>query len=503
MHHRYVVDGMPVLWNSQPGLLRATLRFSVGLRDEEYATFGISRRIAELTAHTVRRQRPELPAPVVTSGFEETQFTVSGRPDHVTEALEVLCQVLSDLPAGQGDDVAIGNGDGPGRWFDVRTAAALNARYGSQGAGLAGHEEIQDCAPGNDALLAHAEAWFNRSNTVLTLTGPEPEVLRLPLPPGERPSRHAPSASHSDASWAFRDTDSVTLSVETPLVSAAATVACRILAERVTAALADRAGSAPGAEVTTVLHDATTAIRILVVTPPAGEVETVATMLWAQARGLALAEPTRDEVIRNTSSHNGAPAGQSALDAAARSELFGTPFLSEGSNAAAFAAVTERDVRAAWHRAMERAQLVVPTGPILRLAGPGGRRLWCSTCWTWDEKAPWGQVFRPSLVKHLRTRTKQRHWAVLTPTSVVACTPQAYHELRFDDVLALERWGAERRLIGRCGCTIGINPAWFRNGQRLIQAVDKAVPADLTFDGVDGLQRGDGRSAEGVQAPQK
>ncbi|MEV8628558.1 hypothetical protein [Streptomyces sp. NPDC051079] len=289
------------------------------------------------------------------------------------------------------------------------------------------------------------------------------------------------------------DTERVTLSVEAPLVSAAATVAHRILVERVTRALSDEAPAASSVQVTTALHDATTAVQVLAVTPLDGQTEAMATMLWAQARGLALADPTQEEVTRNASSLDGL-AGQFAVDAAIRRELFATTSFDEAGTRAALAAVTPQDVRTAWRRAMERAQLLVPTGPILRLAGLDGRWLWCTTCWTWDEEAPWGQVFRPPRAKYLLTSASRRHWAVLTATSIVSCTAQAYHELRFDDVLALEQWGAERRLIGRCGCTIGLNPAWFRDGHRLIRAVDEAVPPELAFDGEEHFARGRGEA---------
>jgi hypothetical protein len=73
---------------------------------------------------------------------------------------------------------------------------------------------------------------------------------------------------------------------------------------------------------------------------------------------------------------------------------------------------------------------------------------------------------------------------VLTAESIVACTPGAYHELRFDDVVALERWGPARNVIGPCGCPVGIDPASYRGGERLVRAVDEAVPAGLAFDGV-------------------
>ncbi|MEV8628559.1 hypothetical protein [Streptomyces sp. NPDC051079] len=151
MHHSHVVDGIPVFRISQHGALEATLCFGVGVRDEKYATFGISHRIAQLTAHALHRQRPELPKPVVKSGFEETRFMVTGSPDEVSEGLELLCRSLSDLPGAVLGEAVTATGEGYGQWFDEGAASALNARYGSQGAGLAGHEEIREGVPDDES----------------------------------------------------------------------------------------------------------------------------------------------------------------------------------------------------------------------------------------------------------------------------------------------------------------------------------------------------------------
>ncbi|MGW0185706.1 hypothetical protein ACWDV7_08155 [Streptomyces sp. NPDC003362] len=65
---------------------------------------------------------------------------------------------------------------------------------------------------------------------------------------------------------------------------------------------------------------------------------------------------------------------------------------------------------------------------LLDLVGPDGRRLWCTSCWTWDEMAPWG---------------------------------------------------------GGVPCPIGIDPASYQGRERLVRAVDEAVPAGLAVDGAE------------------
>ncbi|MFG3370529.1 hypothetical protein ACGF0K_36970 [Streptomyces sp. NPDC048156] len=432
-----------------------------------------------------RQQIPEQADLVVSASLEETRFVVSGTHQEVSDCLEVLCVALSDLPVGQLGEVAHTLDGEAASCLDLRTAGALNARYGSQATGLEGHERSWHYLPTADMLLGHAAAWFTRANAVLTLTGPNPAGLRLPLPLGDRPRRSAPQARQPCASWTHRNIDGVALSVETPVGSAAAAVAHRILRERVTAAVTGQPLREAPVEAATALHDSVTVVRLLLASTPASDAEGVAATMWSEALSLARNEPAPAEVARHCPPSGGAAEKLRTLDDAARTELFGTPFLDEGSRRHALECVTPRDVRDSWQRAMERAQLVVPQGLLLHLKGPDGRRLWCTSCWTWDEIPPGGQAFRQPPVKHVLRRTAERHWVILTGESVVSCKPGAHHELRFDDVIALERWGSERNLIGRCGCNVGVDPAWYRGGQRLTRALDDAIPTELAFDGAE------------------
>ncbi|WP_432189615.1 hypothetical protein [Streptomyces sp. Tue6028] len=490
--HRSHVDGVLVLRYSEPGPLHATLRFGVGTRDETYRTLGVSRLVAAQAVRTTRQHRPERDRLVASGGPEETRFTVSGTPEEVSDCLEALCRALSDPRVGEPGDVAdLFDGEDTGS-LDPRAAGALNGRFGSQAVGLEGHEDSRSGPPTADMLLTHASRWFTRTNAVLTLTGPDPVGLRLPLPSGERPRRTAPQARYPRASWTHRDIEGVALSVEAPIGSAAVEVAHLILRERVTAALAARstpAGSAAPAESAEALHDSVTVVRLLLVPAAADAVESVAATVWSEAVRLSKEDPTADEVARHTASRGGATGRSRTLEDAARGELFGTPCLDDGSRRRALECVTPQGVRESWQRVLGHAQLVVPTGTLLHLAGQDGRRLWCTSCWTWDEIPPHGEVFRASLPKRAFGRSVERHWMVLTTDSLVLCTPGACHRLRLDDVIAVERWGPERNLIGRCGCSIGVDPAWYRGGHRLVRALDEAVPAELAFDGVEHPER--------------
>lgn len=482
--YRSHVDGIPVLRFGEAGQLHAALRFGVGTRDETYRTLGISRLIANLAADATRAQLRSTAQLAVSSGLEETWFTASGTQEEVSDCLRELCVVLSDLPTERLGQVAEALHGERTHSLDPRALGALNARYGSQAAGLEGHEDREHHLPTVEMLLDHAAAWFTRANAVLTLIGPDPADLHLPLPTGERPHHSAPKARYSGASWTFRDIDGITLSFESSVESMAVAIAHRILQERVSAALTFHHGSAVPVGTATALNDSVTTTRLLL-TPPvsSGTVQEVAATVWAQALGLAMEDPTPAEVNRHRSSLEDTPAHLRILGHAAREELFGTPFLDEDSRRRTVEGITPRDVRDSWQQALAQIQLVIPHGVILDLVRPDGGRLWCTSCWIWDELPPWGTEFREPLTKRAFRRAADRHWAVLTPRSVVTCWPTMYHELRFDDVLALERWGPVRKLIGRCGCTVEINPVWYHDGQRLVRALDENVPAELAFDG--------------------
>ncbi|MDT7839759.1 hypothetical protein [Streptomyces justiciae] len=262
---------------------------------------------------------------------------------------------LGELPV---DGVAAGVGAASSLPWPA--AAALNARYGAQASGLDGQERTCPWPPTTEMVQAHAATWFTKANAVLTLTGPETVGLRLPLPEGDRRQRSAPRARYPRASWTHRSIDGIAVSVETPVDSAASDVAHRVLHDRVTAALAERPTPVGPVETTVVPHDSKAVVRLLFTPAPADAIEEVAMPL---------------------------------LDIAAHAELFGTPDPDEDGRRRASDAVTPDDVRDAWRLAMSQAQLVVPSGQLLDLAGPDGRRLWYTSCWTWDELPPWGEKF--------------------------------------------------------------------------------------------------------------
>jgi hypothetical protein len=473
--HRSHLDGVPVFRFTESGLVHAALRFGVGTRDETFRTLGITRVVAALAVETVRRRIPEEPqlaVPVgvgigVGVGVEETCFTVSGRAEDVAArltALSLALSELSDLSAERLEEVARRLHHEVDETVDPRAVAALNARYGSHTAGLECGKHGWHHLPTAGMVLEHTAAFFTRANAVLTFTGPDPAGLRLPLPQGVRPRRTAPAARYPRTPWTHRDIDGVVLSVEAPVDSAAAAVAHRILRERLASALGRGSEAAAPVEVTAALHDRGRLVRLLVTSATASDAEAVAATVWREAMRLARQEPASEELVRARTEAEGLPARLRTLDDVARGELFGTPCLDEGSRRRAVESVTPRDVRDAWQEAMAQAQLVVPQGLLLDPRRPGQSSPVVHVLLDLGRAGPVGEVFRPPLARRAFTRASERHWMVLTAESIVACTPGAYHELRFDDVVALERWGPARNVIGPCGCPVGIDPASYRGG---------------------------------------
>lgn len=181
--HRTEVDGVPTLWDEQPGPLTASLIFRVGVIDESLYNRGIT----HVVEHLALRQVQE--SSYFFNGFVDvmrTAYVIRGEEGEVVDYLSSLCRALADLPA-----------DRLHRERDIlRTEAAsrlgspiesfLNLRFGARGPGLLNFDEFGLDRVQRPEIQEWAKERFCRENAVLWMTGPPPKDLELPLPPGER-----------------------------------------------------------------------------------------------------------------------------------------------------------------------------------------------------------------------------------------------------------------------------------------------------------------------------
>ncbi|WP_432519626.1 hypothetical protein [Kineococcus sp. SYSU DK006] len=178
------VDEVPVVWAAGPAPLSASLVFRVGQADEAFLDGGVTHLVEHLVMRGVGRVPIEANAHVST---HTTAFEATGSAHHVVAFLASVCEQLGRLDTAALDverrvlaaEAERGSGAGP-----AAEAAAL--RYGCRGAGLLAYRDLGVPRLDAAAVAAWAARWFTRGNAVLALTGPVPEDLRLPLPPGER-----------------------------------------------------------------------------------------------------------------------------------------------------------------------------------------------------------------------------------------------------------------------------------------------------------------------------
>ena len=186
---RIDVDGVPVFTAPGPERVSAALVFGVGIRDETYATLGITHLVEHLVMGALPKSHLECNAMV---DVATTSFMATGRPEAVGAFLEQVCRALGHLPTHR---IALETGvlqaeNCPGAH---PTAAVLwGARFRLAGHGQAGAGGGVPGVLTERQVLEHARRWFVRRNAALVWHGPRPEGLRLPLGEGWRTVRPVP-----------------------------------------------------------------------------------------------------------------------------------------------------------------------------------------------------------------------------------------------------------------------------------------------------------------------
>lgn len=358
--HQVEVDGVPVVWQHAPGPLRASLLFRVGRRDETFVTGGITHLVEHLAMGALGRTHLDCNATVE---LGVTSFTATGREDAVVEFLARICAALSDLPtdrlATEASVVRAENSvvDHPA------IAILLACRYGARGVGLAGFDEPALSALTAGQVRAHAGRYFVRGNAALTLTGPPPAALNLPLPDGGQqsllPGTPLPLLRPT---WSDHPLDGVALGMTGPDVEALATGA-RILRNRLEDDLRHHRGLAYDIGWGSHLIRPDQAHIALHLDPRTPDVPTVARASVQALRALAEAGPTEEDLAHDLSGFSEFVADErtipDALDAYAADLLAGRPPLTAAQRLHAREQVTGDQVRAAVQEAVGSLQLLV------------------------------------------------------------------------------------------------------------------------------------------------
>jgi predicted Zn-dependent peptidase len=494
------IDGVPVYWADVAGPLSAGLVFGCGTRDETFMTIGITHLIEHLAMSTLPRLHHEHNASV---DLVLTEFTATGRPEQIVEFVGAVCRALTSLPvdrlAQEAGVLAAENG------FAVHPtgAALLTRRYGARDVGLESY-----AGPGvgrlkAETVLAYAARFFTTANAALWLSGPPPEGLRLPLPPGEPIHRTEPVPFGQDGPRWSQEMAPASGLLLSGARSMAWTLAMSVLSQRVR----DDARHKQGISYTVfgeVIPTGRDSRQFLLgADAREGHDGTVAEILWQHTVDLANNAPTEEEVAQEKA------AGREmyddprwpGLDACydAQAAVLGLSRADRATRLTELETVTADDISAVVRQSLATALIVVPpeVSPKLPGVADGG----CVRTRT----VPNGQRFAMRWLVRLIGRQWKPPTLYLTPTGMARRDGDGdVHETAFLDVIGVEVAGDNRLVFAANGCLLPVIRDAYRGGQALIQAIDTAVPAHLFYSPDDSplpTQPATGAPAPGVPAP--
>lgn len=477
---RIEIDGVPVFTAPGPDRITAALMFGVGLRDETFATVGVTHLIEHLVMGSLPKSHLQCNAMVTT---DATIFYATGRPEPVKAFLATICAALTDLPL-QRMETEIGVLQAENCAGSHPTVAALfGARYGIRGPGLtvaaggAGPEFL-----GEDVVRAHARRWFVRENAALWCHGTLPEGLRLALPHGPRPTRPVPVPSaQTGPVWISGPVeDGAGLLVAGAPRDAALAVGINVLQERLT----DIARHARGLSYSTGVEFVDTAAdrreTALYVDAREGQAGEVARILWEQFWLLCEQGPTADEIahvlagLEEELDDGSDEFVGGELSGAAFGELNEVPFRSTAEALEAWRTVTPEATAAALRAVRGTAILMVPEGvTLLSAVGHADRRFFCGVV----PAAPPGVEYRPSVLK--RVRSRQARVALIVSDAGLAQRDDDgdVHFIAWQDIDAVipHDEGDGFTIVGRNMCLIPVFVEGY--GRSAHQAVRARIPA--------------------------
>lgn len=477
-----VIDGVDVYWAQGPAPMIATLTFGCGVRDESFRTLGVTHLIEHLAMSTLPRLHHEHNAMV---DIELTRFYATGKPAQLVDFIAAVCAALSDLPLARIEQEA-GVLTAEGSSACHPTAGVLLARrYGIAGPGLApwngpGYDRIPA-----EAVTAHAARFFTKGNAVLTLTGPPPDRLRLPLPDGPRVVHNpTPPLPVDGPRLLLEDVPCVGLSLRGPSVSPVDALGLQVLSHRLTEVARTEKGLSYSVDGDRAGADPSTTDRFVWVDARAGQEVQVASILWETALELARSGPKQYELDHEAAAFREMVEDprfvDAELDTHARTVLLGEPHLSSAQWQAALAVTTPAQVAAALTESLRTALIVVPGEEPLELSEPDGKPLPLGDCTTPDWQ-PQGKVFKPSLLARATTTAARGARLHLTPDGVALVDGGLRHFIPFTDVVGVLAQNGSRTVFGRTGCVVPVDSDLFKGVEPAIAAIDARVHASLIY----------------------
>jgi zinc protease len=483
---RTEVDGVTTLWMDEPGPMVAALCFRVGRSDEPTPMGGISHIVEHLALSGLGIQDYDH------NGFVEghqTVFTSVGRPDEIKDFLESVAHGLVNLPTDrllmerrilreEREQRGPSIGDAL-RWY--RFGYAGQGRGHGPGDNEQGLEWL-----GPEPVYAWARRWFTRQNAVLWLTGPVPPGLRLDLPDGEPAASPGIEPTPSVSFPAHMSWDGPGASIGyTATRAAAISIASNIAHRRARQRLRFDQGLVYDVQFDYAPVAPSTAHVTLGAECPDERIRTVIDGLLGVVRDLAADGPTQAELAQEMTAYlrqyDDRDGRISLLAITAADTLWNGPV------ATAEQFVEERrqvDPAAAGAAMTSALDTLLVLAHCEQLPGLSPYPAWSSTRVEGREYGPRG-IFLPG------RKPKERVIAGRDGITV-ALGPQEWLTVRYADCVASVHVDPTFRiLLSRDGTQLAVEETALKDGARVIEEIDRAIPADLVAcaeHGIGGLE---------------
>jgi hypothetical protein len=475
--HRTELGGIPMFWSDAPGRFMGLVVFRAGRSDETLPWSGVCHLVEHLALPTEYPRSLEFNGTVDTL---TTAFWALGPRERVLEFLAQLVSSLGALPLERIETERRILLTEASRSDMHPIDGSLNLRFGAQGPGLRGLDELGLHRLSPDDVMRWSAERYTRGNAAAFLTGEPPDDTAWKLPPGDRITPPEPQPIP------YLELPAVHVGGTTGMV-VVAFVAERSTDLRVVIAIAERRARRRLRYALGVTYEVSWSydpltgdlvhLTIWADSLPANAND-VARELVAVLDDLAETGPTEEELEEEVEQgrewHADPENVSSNLAYWAVEELLGHEFQTDEELIAELAAVTPASAARALSAGLETALLVLPAE-----TRPPDARFTPYPVFSPERVSGKAHALRGLNVSRAARKTR----LVLGDDGVsLLLGDEDAITVRFDECVALERWSTgDRALWSTDGFRLEIVTEAWRGGDAVIRAVDERVPPELVI----------------------
>jgi zinc protease len=461
-------EGIRLLTGQAEGPVQACLLFGVGARDEDLRNHGISHIVEHLTLSGLGNQAYEYNGSV---NATHTRFVAMGSPDDIATFLQHVTTTLAALPESRlADEINVLRVESSRRRTD-QLGADLSARFGARGPGLMAWPEFALNSTEFEPVRAWAQRWFIRSNAVLWLSRPLPDLAPLTLPEGPDVAHPpVPEDRITGRVWNPAETDLVSLSYVRAAgdTIAVGTFGLAAVRERTTDALRAKSAVTYSVRADQVHVGDEHWVCMISADGSAPSYLEVLNQLTETIGAVAADGPTDEELTRAKGRYRTMSTVPQAvmglLDSNAMRLLDGKPLLQAEDFVNAADRVTAAEVAAALLPTLGSMLAIGPRSLGQALPGWHSRQIWSTESAT-------GETFEP-------VPGMERGTLVIGETGVAWYMHQSsWRLIRWDECAACVTWAnGARQVFSADGRSVFIYPWAWKGGDRLPAIVDQYAP---------------------------